>query len=45
MDFEIYENTFGEEMVKVNNENGTFTCMTKSQYDDLEAAKQQSGTL
>ena len=42
---EIYQNTNGEDCVIVENEDGTIWSGLKSTYDELEAAKEASGTL
>jgi len=39
-----YENIIGEPMVEIENEDGSITSMTKAQFDELEAAK-ENGTI
>ena len=42
---EILEDTYGNEVVFITNEDGTTLSMTKAHWDKLEAEREQSGTL
>jgi len=41
-----YENSLGQQMVKIENEDGSCTCFTKEQYEAyLEQAKQSTPSV
>ena len=42
---EIVTNSLGDEHVIIENADGSFTSMTKAHYEELEAQREQSGTL
>jgi hypothetical protein len=41
----IIENSLGEQFVVIDHGNDQFTSMPKSVWDELEAQREQSGTL
>ena len=45
MDYEIIIDSFGDEHIVITHTDGSHTTMLKSIWDELEAAKEQSGTL
>lgn len=45
MDYQIITNLDGEEHIIIDRGNGEFTSMLKSKWDELEAQKEQGGTL
>ena len=45
MDYQIITNLDGEEHIIIDKGNGEFTSMLKSKWDELEAKREQSGTL
>jgi hypothetical protein len=45
MDYEIITNFDGEEHIIIDRGNGEFTSMPKAVWDELEAKREQSGTL
>ena len=45
MNYTIIEDSFGTEHVVIENADGGFTTMQKSFWDELEAQREQNGTL
>jgi DNA/RNA endonuclease YhcR with UshA esterase domain len=42
MKIDIFTDSFGIEMVTIDNENGTFTSMLKSTYDEMIAQQEEN---
>lgn len=45
MNYELITDKDGIEHIVIENGDGSFTSMTKAHYDELEAQREQSGTL
>ena len=45
MDYKIITDLYGQEHIIIDRGNGEFTSMLKSTWDELEAQREQSGTL
>ena len=45
MDYELITDSEGTEHVIIDNGDGSFTSMLKTTWDELEAQREQSGTL
>ena len=45
MNYEIITDVYGEEHIIIERGNGEFTSMPKAVWDELEAQREQSGTL